>query len=1017
MPSLFPIASIFALITFVCQASPRSSYTNIVDDFLSTPSQQRPRFRYWLPDASVDAETVSADIKSAGAIGAGGIEFLPFYNYGGELGGPPEGVNWSTYGFGTPAHLGLFPSALEGHKEAGLVMDFSLGPNQGQGIPAHPDDEGLQWDLISTRQTIAEGDIFNEIIPGWLNGELVALAAVSAIVTSRTNVSFNVTGALGATIVTYEDIVLQNGSLTDITSKISDDGRVSSDAPKALPDGHEQELFFFYQKLSHNQNVHFASNTTATIWDNGSYVVDHFSAQGAKAVQAFREDHLLTDNVKDLLREVGNYGWEDSMEIRSNVSWTRSLPTRFKKMFGYDLRTYLPLTMFGNNNINIQNDSRGSTRCTLDTPGHGQAYVNDYRAALAAGHQEYLTTLSEWLQSLGVRLSSQPSYNLPMDMEASMPYVDAPESESLQWHDNVGGYRQFSGAANLARKDVLSNELGAVFGRAYSFTIPELLFAMNRAVSGGMNQFVIHGQSYTGNYPQTTWPGYTAFIYYVSDLYSPKRPGWDNGLQAALDYIARIQHIQQKGIPRTDIAFYNKQPATDPNMGTMYKPNDLISGGWSYACLSPDNFNLPQAYVDNGVLAPEDAMFQALVMLGSQNLTQASLVQLRNFANDGLPIIVVGSAPGHHPTQNITDPGDQAFNDLLAEFLSHVNVHHAAEGEPSQKLDSLDLKPRVGVQTNGTWYTTCREDTSNGLSYAYIFGDTVQASGLLVAQSTGTPYFLDAWTGAREPVLNYQTNGSVTMIPLDLFGNQTKIIVFAQHPIEGIPVPEFHVTELSSNVIGLSAEDKGVALHIAASSDPTYIITLSTGEEVQHTSQAPASFDLKPWTLELEHWEAPANFSGASITAVKTNTTHELTDLVSWNDIPEATNASGVGYYNTNFTWPPDSATGFTNDTSLGAYIGFPSVLDAITVYINGARLPPLDYASPVPDVTPYLFSGSNEIVAVVPSTMWNYLRSILPDIRSAGREFSSLAALPKTDNGLAGVVTVVPFELLRLDP
>lgn len=116
------------------------------------------------------------------------------------------------------------------------------------------------------------------------------------------------TGVLGVTTVTYENIVLQNGSLKDITSTISEGGRMSLDVPEALPNGHEQELFFFYQKLSHNQNVQFASNTSATIWDNGSYVVDHFSAQGAKAVQAFWEEHLLTDNVKDLLREVGNYG-------------------------------------------------------------------------------------------------------------------------------------------------------------------------------------------------------------------------------------------------------------------------------------------------------------------------------------------------------------------------------------------------------------------------------------------------------------------------------------------------------------------------------------------------------------------------------------------------------------------------------------------------------------------------------------------------------------------------------------
>lgn len=134
------------------------------------------------------------------------------------------------------------------------------------------------------------------------------MAAVSAIVVSRANVSFNVTGVLGVTTVTYEDIVLQNGSLTDITSRVSHNGSMSSNAPESLPDGHELELFFFYQKLSHNKNVHFASNTTATIWDDGSYVVDHFSTQGAKTVQAFWESHLLTDDVRDLLREVGNYG-------------------------------------------------------------------------------------------------------------------------------------------------------------------------------------------------------------------------------------------------------------------------------------------------------------------------------------------------------------------------------------------------------------------------------------------------------------------------------------------------------------------------------------------------------------------------------------------------------------------------------------------------------------------------------------------------------------------------------------
>lgn len=104
----------------------------------------RPRFRYWLPDASVDSATVRQNIQDAGALGAGGVEFLPYFNYGEEV----SGADWSTYGFGSPAFVKLFKAALQAHKDAGLVMDIPFGPSQGQGVPARPDDEGLQWDLV-----------------------------------------------------------------------------------------------------------------------------------------------------------------------------------------------------------------------------------------------------------------------------------------------------------------------------------------------------------------------------------------------------------------------------------------------------------------------------------------------------------------------------------------------------------------------------------------------------------------------------------------------------------------------------------------------------------------------------------------------------------------------------------------------------------------------------------------------------------------------------------------------------
>jgi hypothetical protein len=42
-------------------------------------------------------------------------------------------------------------------------MDFAIGPNQGQGVPAEPDNEGLQWDMVSKFQAFSStsSDCYN----------------------------------------------------------------------------------------------------------------------------------------------------------------------------------------------------------------------------------------------------------------------------------------------------------------------------------------------------------------------------------------------------------------------------------------------------------------------------------------------------------------------------------------------------------------------------------------------------------------------------------------------------------------------------------------------------------------------------------------------------------------------------------------------------------------------------------------------------------------------------------------
>lgn len=274
--------------------------------------------------------------------------------------------------------------------------------------------------------------------------------------------------------------------------------------------------------------------------------------------------------------------WEDSIEAISNVTWTPSLPQRFKKRFNYSLLPYLALLAWGNNNIGVQSGNPGHFKVVLNAEYEGAGYINDFRVILTEGYLEYLQTLRDWSNHrLGIQFSTQPSYGFPQDMAVSIPIPDAPECESLTFVDKIDAYRQFSGAAHLAGKNIISNEVGAVALKAYRYLTRDLIWSVGRAVAGGVNQFVIHGQSYTGEYYNSTWPGYTAFNWLFSELFMNKQPSWDNGLENVLHYMARLQYTQRHGQPNVDVAIMNKQSASNMNFQfpTIYQASDLQAEG------------------------------------------------------------------------------------------------------------------------------------------------------------------------------------------------------------------------------------------------------------------------------------------------------------------------------------------------------------------------------------------------------------------------------------------------------
>jgi hypothetical protein len=132
---------------------------------------------------------------------------------------------------------------------------------------------------------------------------------VSAQVLSQTNVSLPVidspflSGQEG-----YLSLVLDHESLTDLTDHVSEGGQLSITLSTSSEGGVGHRLFAYYQKQTLHKNLEFHNNATTTIWDNGSYAVDHYSARGAQTVIDFWEKYMLVGGIKELVMEAGNYG-------------------------------------------------------------------------------------------------------------------------------------------------------------------------------------------------------------------------------------------------------------------------------------------------------------------------------------------------------------------------------------------------------------------------------------------------------------------------------------------------------------------------------------------------------------------------------------------------------------------------------------------------------------------------------------------------------------------------------------
>lgn len=418
--------------------------------------------------------------------------------------------------------------------------------------------------------------------------------------------------------------------------------------------------------------------------------------------------------------------------------------------------------------------------------------------------------------------------------------------------------------------------------------------------------------------------------------------------------------------------------------------------------------------MENETLAASGPAYKALIIPSTGNMTAGGIKKITEYAQAGLPIILAGGIPNVYPESR-----NMAFANVSSAIEALVkmkNVYTSGEGALAEKLTEIGITPRISVRGSGTIFTTWRHAEDTKMDYAFVFSYINASSVSLTVATDKVPYMFDPWNGDRQPVLYYQRKAGSISIPLELAGNQTAVLVFAKSPLADLPVPDFWLTEVPLNVVGLSIDNSTGVLakvaNISEAGDAT--ILTSSGKSISaQVKSVPPPFTIQQWNLTVEHWAPPDDLYDLSVYAKRFNTTHLLTTpLRSWTNITGLNETAGLGFYRSKLQW---TSPGLGRE--VGAFIQLGPVVNTARLYVNGHLVPALDLTNPKADVTSYLKEGSNDILILTSTAYWNGIIPVKNQLLTSGANYLKTYQVPgiPIQEGLVGDVTVIPFEYVSI--
>ncbi|PVM77468.1 glycosyl hydrolase [Caulobacter radicis] len=945
-PAAVDSASTRALLAALSEGREATKPPPAVAAFRAPPQAARPRIRYWTPQAAVTEAGVRRDIQNLAAQGFGGLELVAMDR--------PTGVP-DDYGWGTPRWNRIMQVAAEEAARLGLTFSVANGPSWPIAMPgvASAEDPSSLFELTYGQQLIEAGSRFEgRAPPGRVrrsegSPRLVALLAYP-LVGERT---------------------LDPARAVDLTAAADAAGGLVAFAP---PTRDQRWMLVAFWGQPAAQKV------------GSLYVIDHFSAAGARQVRAYWDQIFSSVLAPGALDDLFN----DSLEYKVAMDWTRDLPAVFRAQHGYDLAPYLPF-------IGV-----GTTYPKNDVPGFESpdpvraAQVNqDYLDTLTALHIEnHLAPLQALAKQHGATVRYQVGYNKPLAIETLAAAVGVPETEALG-RAAIDGMRQMAAAVHILDKPQFSVESAAEFGDGYGQSLRDITWWSKRAWAAGVNAETLHGAAYDGGYegpgndqgalPGLVWPGYHAFGGKVTNVWNRQTAPFFS--QVLTDYLARGNTLLRRRA-KVDVAIFRAglDVFNDPSVGhgdgeALYPDGGALADrGFSYDFVSPALLALPQSQARDGMIAPSGPGYRALLVPSAPFLSMADLVGFEAFAAQGVRIIFIGPLPRHSRSYGAVLRGetDEQVAAALTRLLARPGVRQVQTyGQVPLALGEMGVAPDAQVMDAPGVLAQHRVDGPTDLYYLYNYNKVSgkDASAVVNPSPEGTsyprmavppreavktvrlslagqgrPYLLNAWSGSISPIAAYTARPGRVELTLAFQSDEALFVAL--------------MDDQTARASGLTPP----ARHVGADQIANQDIGYADGVLVRRRPSASAML-ITDWRMTFAGVAKPADGASAYATSARPSLGPfslgaRLAPLRELS--PALRDLSGLATYRSQVTLPAFSPR------RAGYLLDLGRVEGAYQVSVNGQVIHGADQQDPVVDLSAFLRGGVNDIAVSVATTL-----------------------------------------------